>query len=199
MSTEQTQTGERPIAPSDAVLDEIASTVKANTFARLTPRRRTFRIGLAGIATGTIALLGVGAAGGAIATNLISSQADAVSMVAACLESRGWDPIVHDDGVSFEGPAEMGAAFAEDSRECNESVGPVPRTLTEDELESVYQSQLEVRECLMDNGVDLPAPPPLDEYTAAGGAWSPYLDLDDSVGVERFAELEAACPQASRW
>lgn len=199
MSTEQQQTGERPIAPSDAVLDEIASAVKTNTFARLAPRRRTFRIGLAGIVTGTIALLGVGAAGGAIATNLISSQADAVSMVVACLESRGWNPTVHDDGVSFEGPAEMGAAFAEDSRECNESVGPVPRTLSDEELESVYQSQLAVRDCLIDQGLDLPAPPPLDEYSAAGGAWSPYVDLDDSVGVERFAELEATCPQASRW
>lgn len=116
MSTNQKGTLEKLAAPSDAVLDDIAAKVKITTFARMKPRRGKSRIRLAGIVTGGVVLLGLGAAGGAIATNLISSQADAVSAHVACLESRGWHPTVHDDCVSFTGPTEIVDAFEEDAQ-----------------------------------------------------------------------------------
>lgn len=186
-------------APSDAVVEEVAAKVKLATLAKIRPRRRKFRLGLASILAGGTVMLGVGVAGGAIATNLTNSQADAVSASVTCLESRGWDPTVHADGVSLEGPPEVVGAFSKDAKECAELVGPNARKPTREELASVYESQLNVRSCLIRNGVDLPKALAIDEYLSGGGAWSPYLDIDEVTFAERFEELEEACPQASLW
>lgn len=130
---------------------------------------------------------------------------DYESALINCLEQQGvQSERIIGGGVSIVGPAEDDPAIqtlieAADAI-CADQV-PVPALFAAPLDETTYRQMLDVRECIVAHGWDLPEPPSLEVWQEqAPIPWHPFTALDDPDRGPRltdaeFAELVNACPQ----
>lgn len=124
-----------------------------------------------------------------------------------CLAGRGFEAEAFGEVVI--GPRireDQELAYEVASDQCDEEVEArypgsraVPRARSDEELADMYRQQLEVWECLRDEGYeDIPAPPSVEawiESWRAGPPWDPYVFV--SVDSEKeWVRINEKCPQA---
>ena len=115
---------------------------------------------------------------------------------AACMAERGWTVTVDDDGGVEGGYVEgQATAFRADSDACY-AAASTDEPLTEARYENHYAALLATRECIIDQGYDLQAPPSYQAWRDADARWSPHRELVDAgIADSEFASLDEACPQ----
>jgi hypothetical protein len=130
-----------------------------------------------------------------------------------CLAAKGWDlSIDHLGGVTLsEGMSDSDVdRLLSDSEACADEYGlREDRIPSEEEIRVQYRRNLDVRDCLIAQGVNLVESPPAEDVWVdgmirlyanpdSGGApiWSPYGDsVFEGDDETRFNELQLICPQ----
>ncbi|AEE44252.1 hypothetical protein [Cellulomonas fimi] len=138
---------------------------------------------------------------------------EARSALQGCMDGRGWAVPMTEDGGTTTGFTDETEAnrFMEDSRACLAESGLESEVaLSTDEIEELYDRQLETLECLRREGVELPDAPTRETYVEQtsrflGGDesatwWEPYADLytmeeNRTIDAAASAAAQAACPQ----
>lgn len=89
-----------------------------------------------------------------------TSQQDFDVKMNACMAEQGWDAIQQADGsFSYETTDEQADLFLEANSACLELIGAnLEPVKSDDEWRAIYESLVEVHECLNTQGLDLPAP-----------------------------------------
>lgn len=130
-----------------------------------------------------------------------TSQQDLDAKMNACMADKGWDAIEQSDGsFSFETTDEQSELFLEASSACLELIGAnLEPVKSDDEWRAIYESLVEVHECLNTQGLELPAPPSFQAWQDIKRNWGPYGDVPIEDIEERLSELEGACPQPTVW
>jgi hypothetical protein len=151
--------------------------------------------------TVVIMLVGIGIAGCARAeaesgTRSIQSEADFDLMMSSCMAERGWVMIVDPNGgLTMDLPPDAQLPiYYEDRDTCLGTLGQLEaRELTEVEMNSLYEAQLAVLECLVVEGFAIEEAPSYQEYAQSflTDQWSPY----SKVSPADFAAAESLCPQ----
>lgn len=112
---------------------------------------------------------------------------------------RGWTPRVDADGSSsFNVTNEQKDAFQSDNAECVELIGGnLEPVKSEEEWLEFYDRLVQTNRCLIEYGLDLPAPPTFQSWQDSGRNWGPYGDVPLEIIQEELPALEQACPQPS--
>lgn len=156
------------------------------------------------LAVSSLALCGCSASGPVSVVQEITaptSQQDLDVKMNACMAEQGWDAVEQADGsFNFETTDEQTELFLEASSACLELIGAnLEPVKSDDEWRAIYESLVEVHECLNTQGLDLPAPPSFQAWQDMERNWGPYGDVPIEVIEERLSELEGACPQPTVW
>lgn len=130
-------------------------------------------------------------------STVVNSGAEAVDMVAQCLNEAGWAASVDDDGsVNVQVPIEQAEAYEEASATCWGSIRlPSFSETTDGERERVYTEFIAIRECILDLEIQLPAAPTYQAWVDGGGSWAPHGDIPREELSLRFDEIMEKCPQ----
>lgn len=101
--------------------------------------------------------------------------------VVACLQDKGYDTRLDDEGgMSFDGVMDTQALTA-DIRACREAVDPArllpPPPLTASQWEEMYRYLIAQVTCMRDAGYPVSDPPPFQVYVDTDRAFDPYGDL----------------------
>ena len=131
-----------------------------------------------------------------------ASDAAPRTTVAQCLQQRGWTVTIHEDGYESEVPRDQAERYDADRAGCTDLYEEAPRdvsTITDEEFAQQYEAELEVRDCLREQGAPTTEPPSLQAYIEAyrsgTPAWSGSEALSPAeLGRERFEELQELCP-----
>lgn len=126
--------------------------------------------------------------------------AEVYDLLIACMAEEGWHGEVRDGGIQFSGtPPDQRPALREAMAECEREVGlPDPSTFTEEDLRRQHAFKVDLRECLVDEGYDLPPAPTVEAFLDMQGAWTPYGDMFHLGFADDHAEwtrLQVVCPQ----
>ena len=120
-------------------------------------------------------------------------------MVAECLRDAGWNPRIEPDGsVNVEVPQGQEEQFETANKNCWSLVEM--RTFDDyshEERLDVYDGFLDLRHCIIEQGVDLPAAPSFQAWVDMNGVWSPYADVPRDVFMGVGQELLKECPQST--
>lgn len=161
---------------------------------RLTAHRRVLLVRIAGFALAGLFLvpLAACAADSTPADTLVgASWAD---RFAACMNERGWNVTVSEDGgVEGEYTDEQADRFTEDRDECNAFAG-TNEELSPAEYEEAYAALLDNRDCIIAQGYDLPQPPSYQAWRDMNAAWNPFVDLPPDLATSDLQALVEACP-----
>ncbi|RLK49337.1 hypothetical protein [Microbacterium telephonicum] len=132
----------------------------------------------------------------------LEQAASAVQRTISCLVDRGW-PVAETEGgweISTLQESQV-SSYEFDQAECQKEsglAGMAPLADTPDRLERLYDYELQLVQCLRNQGIDVPAPPSEQtflELRLTDDAWAAYNSVDTSqYNRESWAELEAACP-----
>jgi len=128
----------------------------------------------------------------------------------SCLEGKGWDIYVHFDGmINLDGwSREEAEPLIRDSENCMKGSGllPEPFEPTTEDFRREYRMNLDVRSCLIDQGIRMAEPPSEDDWIATRSLvqasetttsiWLPYTDPAIRASNRR-TELEQICPQVN--
>lgn len=130
-----------------------------------------------------------------------TSQQDFDAKMNACMAQQGWDAIQQPDGsYSFETTEEQRELFLQVNSACLELIGAnLEPVKSDDEWRAIYESLVEVHECLNAQGLQLPEPPSFQAWQDMERNWGPYGDVPIEDIEQRLAELEGACPQPTVW
>lgn len=124
--------------------------------------------------------------------------------VVRCLRDAGWTAQTNEAGTELtvdDVSGEQRLRLVEDREQCRWEIGvppPLPE-LTTDEIESLYDQALRVRECLEAEGHPGDPPPSRDvfvEQYPTGPEWWPYRAVGE-VSEEEWERLNEVCPQPS--
>jgi hypothetical protein len=132
----------------------------------------------------------------------LEDAAQAVRRTAQCLRERGWNITTEADGWGVTDlAASQVDAYEADAAACQDATGmatmdPLPDT--PERMRRLYAYEVELAECLRDQGVDVPPAPSeqafIDRYQT-DDAWFAYAFADPaSYGPDRWAALESTCP-----
>ena len=138
---------------------------------------------------------------------------EARAAMQGCMDGLGWTLTMNEYGgtsTPFSDDATR-ERFSADAQRCRAENGLDREfALTASEASALYDRQLETRECLRQEGVDLPDPPTRETFVenaprfAAGDEtatwWEPYADLydleeRDLVDAATSTAAQGACPQ----
>lgn len=156
-------------------------------------RRRT--ITFAAIAAVIVGCVSVGGLTAAALPALTLSAEERNEMFAACMNAKGWDARVEDDGVVSSSPADQNEQFLADGQSCATFANPLAATApTPQQLQVQYANLLEAQKCITELGYETPAAPDETTFLATLGTWSPFAALPD-ISATEFAQIEQACPQ----
>ncbi|QTX03346.1 hypothetical protein [Agromyces archimandritae] len=124
-----------------------------------------------------------------------TSAEDFQQRLAACMDARGWSSTPGADGTAeFEVPLEQESAFTEDNDACTVEAGGGEVELSDADYERLYEAVVELRECLNEEGFEIPEPPSFHEFRDGSGEWTPYTMIDQEELFTRLDELNEACP-----
>ena len=89
--------------------------------------------------------------------------------------------------------------YVEVVRRCGEEVGLLdpgaPRSLTEDQLRSLYEGYLDVATCLAELGYGVFEPPSVEAFVDSGSAvWSPWDAIVEHVDEAEWERIVEECP-----
>lgn len=118
------------------------------------------------------------------------------------MTERGWTVEISDEGISSglipDGQLEKYEAANE---ECFSLLPPEVGFdgLPDRERRRNYDYFVHTRECLVNGGVDLPAPPSYEAWTESKGAWRPYSDIPDDQIFELYERFKDICPEVPEW
>lgn len=129
----------------------------------------------------------------------ISSEHEASQIVAACLEEAGWPARVDsDNSVNVEVPKGQEQQYEAAAEECWSTVQPPSfDEIGEQDRESYYAQFVQLRQCIVDMGIEMPAAPSYQAWEEEKGVWAPYVDIEPAVMQERWDDLQRTCPQVS--
>lgn len=130
-----------------------------------------------------------------------TSQQDLDAKMNACMADKGWDAIEQSDGsFNFETTDEQSDLFLEASSACLDQIGAnLEPVKSDDEWLAIYESLVEVHDCLNTQNLDLPAPPSFQAWQDMERNWGPYGDVPIENIEERLSDLLAACPEPTVW
>jgi len=134
-------------------------------------------------------------------TTAPTSQQDFDRKMNACMAEKGWEAVQQPDGsFSFETTEEQRELFLDENLACLELIGAnLEPVKSDEEWLAIYESLVEVHECLNAQGLQLPEPPSFQAWQDMQRNWGPYGDVPLDVIEERLSELEGACPQPTIW
>lgn len=119
-----------------------------------------------------------------------------MAAVASCLREAGWN--VKTDG-SADITAEQRPAFMAAREACGATLGELAPVapLSEAEIRARYAYLLEARDCLIELGYTIGAPPTLDRFLDSymSAPWTPFSDFETTSQAE-WDQVNQACPQA---
>lgn len=124
-----------------------------------------------------------------------------------CLQEAGFRAEMAGDGLDiWDPPAEQRAAFNEAITTCEAQAGPVPgdEPLTREELGTLYDLQLQARDCLIEEGYPVTEPSSRETFISLyltmyeGGADTqpPWFAHEATDGAGDFSAREV-CPEPS--
>lgn len=151
-------------------------------------------------------LLSVVAGGCAQAPTVDDSQpapepTDIANLMVSCLQEAGWPAELVDGGFTIVDDPRTDIEQQQAVESClatlrENGVLPSVEPLTEEQLKDRYEYLVAMRECLLDEGYALPAPPSLVSFVDSfGNNWTPFAQLPDVSGGE-LDRLNEVCPQA---
>lgn len=115
---------------------------------------------------------------------------DYAHRMAACMRGLGWQaeavgPPDNTWRVVYDIAPEQDSEFREATRECDELIGYAgPLEFSTEQLETMYERGLEIKECLEGEGYDISEPHSLEVFVDSNAGWNPYNDValeDDST------------------
>lgn len=163
---------------------------------------RSKRLGLLLGAALVIALAGCTAGSEPAPVPHATSSLDASQRRMACLQDKGWEVHLGDDG-SVQGtiPIQQMDAFQRDNEECGYGLIPDRSIFTPKQWAAAYAIAIETADCLDARGYHVDDRPTLQAYIDMGGDWNPYIRLldDGTIKPAEIALLEKSCPQPDYW
>lgn len=132
------------------------------------------------------------------------SLSPASNQIYECIVARGWDvELTWDGGVEASSdtiPLEQRDLFLKDSDECAAEIEAVVSAMGTEQIAAVYERELATRECLIESGFDVGAPPSQQQYidTFNGERWSAYgaSDVLNAAADEvEWRKINETCPQ----
>lgn len=136
--------------------------------------------------------------GGTNGISAPSNDAEAYERIVACLTNDGWTVEFNEEsgGIQSTYPTAQEDAYSAAYTECVEAAGiDQGGELTAEEYKSTYGGLVELRACLIGEGIDLPEAPSYQRFVELKAGWSPYLDIPGETLAQRGPDLESACPQ----
>jgi hypothetical protein len=130
------------------------------------------------------------------------AEDDVIGNVVRCLTDKGWDVTpVSDDSYEYHLPGDQTSRFEADEQACLEESGydPAPPPLSHNEAVVVYETFLQVAQCVQSLGYPVTDPPSESAFVEALLAeriapWNPYdgiVEVRDFRGLEN---VEQECP-----
>lgn len=129
--------------------------------------------------------------------NAETPEANRSEIVVECLRDAGWNPqIAPDGGIGVGVPLGQEDQYESDSETCWALVHSPPFDEISAQDREIYYGQLvELRECIIGLGIELPVAPTFQAWVDMDGAWSPYGDFRPSAFPERIDGVKTNCPQ----
>jgi hypothetical protein len=125
------------------------------------------------------------------------SDRQTYTLIVTCMSERGWKVSFNEasGGVEGEYPTAQGELYNSDMAQCMQEADANTQTeYTDEQYRAVYDKLLDTRECLIAEGIELPEPPSFQRFVELKAGWSPYIDVPETVLVERD-DLTTVCPQ----
>ena len=129
-----------------------------------------------------------------------------IELVARCVSDAGFDVELAPpgDGIRFNDtdPERNGLAAAT-VEACRAGLNlPDDQPTTQQQREIVYEYQIALRQCLIDEGLDLPPAASLEQFLS-DQSWHPYTDVHDALDdsdawtnpIGDWDEIQMRCPQ----
>lgn len=130
--------------------------------------------------------------------NSAPAAADFATQMQRCMADAGFEiEILEDGGISSQVAPEQIGVRDDAMNRCADDLGfaEPPAPLTDDQLTALYDSYVEVAECMADSGYPTAEPPSKQTFVDSGAQdWHPY-DAVPVGSVSDFAALESDCPQ----
>lgn len=121
------------------------------------------------------------------------TAAEYTAEMSACLQGAGWVvTLMDDDSTAFEVEVltEQDDAYREDREKCIEQIGAFRReSFSDDYIKQLYDHMSAQRQCLIDLGYDIPAPPTYEVFYEMTD-WDPMAEVPD----EDFHSALEECP-----
>jgi hypothetical protein len=122
------------------------------------------------------------------------TQYDLASARADCLNEKGWDVELSENGeISISLPEAQTRLYREDDTQCLKDVGiDENRSLTEKEWDDTYDAYLAGAECLIEAGWPITSPPSVEVFrgTYDTDPWLPWVEVPEDQMATAFRK----CP-----